>query len=127
MAASAVAVSPGALDGGLFPLQTAQAAAANGTAIDVRGLKSLTVEISGAYTNITANFEGSIDPPGTANPTWNAVGLKTGADGAAATTATTNGLYKLPADGPALAQFRVRTTIGVATGSMTARAWTHPR
>lgn len=100
-------------------IQNAQAAAGNGTPIDVTGMQALMVEISGTYTNITANFEGSID----GGVTWNVLALlqlaATARTYVAAATAV--GLYFL-AECKALTHFRARTTIGAATGSMTVKA-----
>lgn len=123
-----VQVAPGGLDAALETPQNAQAGNANGAAIDVRGHKTLIVEVTGTGFTGTVNFEGSIDPPlpsGPASPTWWAVGLKTVADGAAVTTATATGQFKMPAD-LQLAQFRARTS-GVTGGTVTVRTWKHPR
>jgi hypothetical protein len=112
-------------DGITERIQNAQGAAGNGNgadadangAINMRGAHQLAVAISGTYTGITANFEGAITKA-PVNADFFPVGLKTGADGAAATTATAAGLYKLPLDGPPLTAFRARTTVAAPTGGM---------
>lgn len=96
-------------------LQSAAAATGNGTAVDLGGQKSLTVEVTGTFVG-TITFEGTID-----DTSWFAVGLKTAADGAAVTTATAPGAFKLPADGPALSQFRARVS-AYTSGAITAKA-----
>lgn len=96
-------------------LQNAQTGAANGAAIDLDGARALSVQITGTFTGITANFEGSLD-----GATYAAVGLKPAStNGTAAATATAAGLYTLPLDTPPLRYFRARTTVATPTGSMT--------
>lgn len=101
-------------------LQNAQAAAGDGTAIDMTGISALTVAVSGTYTGITANFEASLE----ANPAagdWFAYALVNSA-GARATTATATGLYNLPADAAVVKRFRARTTVATPTGAMTIKS-----
>lgn len=100
-------------------MQAAQAGAANGTSLDATDAEQVIVEISGTYTNITANFEGSID----GGTTWNAVTLATLASVTRArlAAATAVGLY-LMENAAGLTHFRARTTIGAATGSITVKA-----
>jgi|1185.fasta_scaffold156151_3 hypothetical protein len=100
-------------------LQNAMAAAANGIMIDITDSQSAIVEVSGTYTGITANFEGSID----AGLTWYPVSLTvlSNPSGVRASTAATNGLYFLEYARPMNA-FRARTTVATPTGSMTVRA-----
>lgn len=105
--------------GALTTLQNAQAGAANGTALDITDAASVIVEISGTYTNITANFEASID----GGTTWNSVSLATlsSTTRARLAAATAAGLYLLENAG-GLTSFRARTTVSGPTGSMTVRA-----
>lgn len=107
--------------GSLATLQNAQAGAANGTALDCEEAVALLVEVSGTYTGITANFEGSVD----AGATWWTVSLAAlnSTTRARSLTATANGLYLLEDIG-ALSQFRARTTVATPTGSMTVKART---
>jgi len=100
-------------------LQNAVVIAANGASLDVRSGTTLMVEISGTYTNVTANFEASID----GGTTWWAVALATlnSTTLVRTLTAATNGLYRLE-DCGGLTHFRARTTIGAATGTMTVKA-----
>jgi hypothetical protein len=89
------------------PLEVLQAAAVaigNGTAIDVRGVDVLAVDIT------TVTFEGSLDSTTGSDGNFFAVGLKTMADGAAVTSATAAGAFKLPIDAGALAYFRARVS-----------------
>jgi hypothetical protein len=88
----------------LETLQDAAVATGVGTAINMKGYNGLTVRVAG-ITTATVTFEGTID-----DTNWFVVGLKTAADGVAATTATANGVFKLPADGPVLSQFRANIT-----------------
>lgn len=108
-------------DSVLEPLQTAQAGAANGTPIDLKGYRSATLQVSGAFTGITANFEGTVD-----DATWFAVGLELATTGALATTAAAAGLYRVPST-LALSQLRARTTVATPTGSMTVVGRKQPR
>jgi hypothetical protein len=96
-------------------LQNAAVATGAGTAIQMQGVNFLTVFITG-ITTATVSFEGTID-----GTNWFAVGLKTAADGVAVTSATANGAFKLPADGPILRQFRANITAWTA-GTITVRA-----
>lgn len=102
--------------GTLTTLQNAQAGAANGTALDVTDATEVWFEISGTFTNITANFEAAIDGGTVFSP----VAVMTPA-GTRASTATAAGLYSL-ADGASITTVRVRTTVATPTGSMTVRA-----
>jgi hypothetical protein len=105
--------------GAVATLQNAVATAVNGTALDITDAASVIVEISGTYTNITANFEASID----GGTTWFGVSLATlsSTTRARLAAATAVGLYLLENAG-GLNSFRARTTIGAATGTMTVRA-----
>lgn len=105
--------------GVLTALQTAAATAINGVALDITDATSVIVEVSGTYTNITANCEASID----GGTTWGSVTLATLSSVTRARLAAliANGLYLLEnADG--LTTFRARTTIGAVTGTMTVKA-----
>lgn len=105
--------------GTLTTLQAAQASAADGTALDITDATAVLVEITGTYTNITANFEVSAD----GGTTWHAVSLAT----LSSTTlsrvaaATAVGLYRLEHAGGAN-RLRARTTVASPTGSMTVKA-----
>ena len=105
--------------GTITTIQNAQAGAANGTIIDIIDATSLVIEISGTYTNITANFEASID----GGTTWFSVSLIQMASLTLArlAAATAIGLYFLE-NTEGLNAFRARTTVASPTGSMTVRA-----
>jgi hypothetical protein len=103
----------------LTTLQNAQAGAANGVAMDISEARAVIVEISGTYTGITANFEGSID----GGTTWFNVSL---AQLASLTlvrlaAATAAGFYFLE-NASGMNAFRARTTVATPTGAMTVRA-----
>ncbi len=95
--------------------QSAAAATGVGTAVVMAGFDRLTVQVAGTFVG-TVSFEGTID-----DATWFAVGLKTAADGAAVTSATAAGAFKLPVDGPCLSQFRANVT-AYTSGSITVRS-----
>lgn len=105
--------------GTLTILQSAQTAAANGVALDITDAAGVIVEISGTYTNMTANFEASID----GGTTWFGVSLATlsSTTRARLAAAAAAGLYLLENAG-GLTSFRARTTVASPTGSMTVRA-----
>lgn len=102
----------------LTTLQAAVAIAANGTALDITDASKVVVEVSGTYTNITANFEASVD-----GTNFHSVSLATLSSTTLArlAAATAVGLYLLENAG-GLTRFRARTTIGAATGTMTVKA-----
>lgn len=100
-------------------LQSAVSATGNGTVIEMEGYSKLAVQVTGTFTG-TVTFEGTLD-----DSNWVAVGLKTAADGAAVTSTTGTGLWKLPADGPILSQFRARVTWTSGT-SVTVTSLKHP-
>lgn len=103
-------------DGGLLEtLQSAAAATGVGAAADMKGQRRLSVHVTGTFVG-TVSFEGTID-----DTNWFAVGLKTAADGAAVTSATAIGAFKLPADGPCLSQFRANVT-AYTSGAITVRS-----
>lgn len=104
--------------GAIVALQAAQAAAANGSVLDITDASTVVVEVSGTYTAITANFEASID----AGTTWFGVSLATLASTTQArvAAATATGLYRLE-NANGLNAFRARTTVSSPTGSMTVR------
>src|SRR5678816_83811 len=104
--------------GALTTLQNAVAAAANGAALPVSEAAQVLAEISGTYTNITVNWEGSAD--GTNFFAIQAMPLATRTFAA---TATATGLYLIP-DAGGLVSVRARTTIGSVTGTMTVKART---
>ena len=99
----------------LETLQNAAVATGVGTPADIKGHGRLTVHVTGTFVG-TVTFEGTID-----DSNWFAVGLKTAADGAAVTSATAAGAFKLPADGPVLSQFRANIT-AYTSGSITAKS-----
>lgn len=103
----------------LTTLQNAAAGAANGTALDITDAAQVVVEVSGTFTNITANFEASID----GGLTWNSVSLRqmSSTTSARLAAATAAGLYLLE-NANGLTSFRARTTVSSPTGSMTVRA-----
>ncbi len=105
--------------GAVTTLQNAQAGAANGIALDIADALSVVVEITGTFTGITANFEGSID----GGTTWHLVSLATlsSTTRARVTGGTATGLYLLENAG-GFNSFRARTTVATPTGSMTVRA-----
>jgi hypothetical protein len=105
--------------GALTTLQNAQAGAANGLAFDISNAMRLTVEVSGTFSGITANFEASVD----GGTTWNLVALESrGVVPIVNTlTAIAAGLYVL-VDARGVNRFRARTTVSAPTGSMTVKA-----
>jgi hypothetical protein len=96
-------------------LQNAAVATGPGTAISMQGVRSLTLRVAG-ITTATVSFEGTID-----GTNWFPVGLKTAADGVAVTSATADGAFKLPIDGPILRQFRANITAWTS-GAITVRS-----
>lgn len=105
--------------GTVTDLQTAAATAINGVALDITDAVQVLVQVSGTYTNITANCEASID----GGTSYSSVTLATLSSVTRARLAAliANGLYLLEnADG--LTHFRARTTIGAVTGTMTVKA-----
>lgn len=112
-------VVPAAADSVLTTLQAAAAAVADGTAVNLKGYKGLTVELTGTFV-ATVTFEATID-----DASWFAVGLKTAADGAAVTSATAPGAWKLPQD-VALSQFRARVS-AFTSGTVTVKGRRHAR
>lgn len=86
-------------------LQNAVSATGNGTPIDMRGVRFLTLDIAGTFT-ATVTFEGSID----GGVTWFGVGLAKVTDGTYALTATAVGNFVSPPALPALTDFRARVT-----------------
>lgn len=104
--------------GAVTTLQSAQAGAADGTPLTITDAAAVIVEIAGTYTNITANFEASID-----GSAWFAVSLATLASTTRAriAAATAVGLYLLE-NANGLVGFRARTTVADPTGTMTVRA-----
>jgi hypothetical protein len=112
---SGIGVHPDLVNGTEEVLQGAAVAAGVGTAISMQGVRSLTLFIVG-ITVATVSFQGTID-----GTNWFAVGLKTAADGAAVTSATADGAFKLPIDGPILRQFRANIT-AYTSGTITVRS-----
>lgn len=102
--------------GELTTLQAAATGAANGTALDVTNAVGAVFEVSGTYTNLTVNWEASVD-----GSTWWSVGVGPLTTRTLATTATTTGLYLL-ANVAGLTSVRARITAAGPTGSMTVKA-----
>lgn len=103
--------------GELKTLQDAATGAANGTALDMTDAVGALFEVTGAFTNLTVNWEGSVD-----GATWHtlAVAALSSTTRARATTATATGLYLLES-APGLSRVRARVTAGAATGSITVK------
>lgn len=101
--------------GQLETLQNAAAATGVGTAIDLKGRDKFTLHVTGTFVG-TVSFEGTID-----DSNFFPVGLKTAADGAAVTSATAAGAFKLPIDGPMLSQFRANIT-AYTSGAITVKS-----
>lgn len=103
----------------LTTLQNAAAAVGDGTLLNMKAFKGLLIEITGTFT-ATVTFEATID-----DTNWFAVGLKTAADGAAVTSATAPGAFKLPND-VTISQFRARIS-AFTLGAVTVKARRMPR
>lgn len=105
--------------GSLTTLQSAQTAAANGTALDITDASRVVAQVSGTYTDITANFEASVD----GGTSYASVSLATMSSTTLArvAAATAVGLYLLENAG-GLTHFRARTTVASPTGTMTVKA-----
>lgn len=116
----AVTIAPADGESILETLQSAAGATGNGTAINVKGYRSVVLEVSGTFV-ATVTFEGTID-----DSSWFAIGLKTAADATAVTTATAAGAFKLPADLTALSQIRARVS-AFTSGTVTVKSRKHPR
>jgi hypothetical protein len=104
--------------GELKTLQAAAAGAANGTALALDDAVGALFEVSGTFTNLTVNWEASID--GGATYSVVAVASLASTTRARATTATATGLYLLES-APGLTHVRARVTAGAATGSITVK------
>jgi len=102
--------------GELVTLQAAATGAANGTALDVTNAVGAVFEVSGTYTNLTVNWEASVD----GGTTWWGVGVGPLTTRTRAATATATGLYLLD-NVAGLTHARARITAGAATGSMTVK------
>lgn len=102
--------------GELVTLQAAATGAANGTALDVTNAVGAVFEVSGTFTNLTVNWEASVD----GGTTWWGVGVGPLTTRTLATTTTATGLYLL-ANVAGLTHVRARITAGAATGSMTVK------
>ena len=100
-------------------LQNAQAGAANGTTMNISTAEEVVVEVSGTYTGITCNFEGSID----GGATWFPVALLSIGVVPVVNVllATAVGFYRLD-HARGINAFRARTTVSAPTGSMTVKA-----
>lgn len=102
--------------GALTTLQSAATGAADGTALDVTNAVGAVFEVSGTYTNLTVNWEGSVD-----GTNYWSIGVAPLTTKTLATTATATGLYQL-ANVAGLTHARARITAGAATGSITVKA-----
>ena len=99
--------------GALEVLQNAAAATGNGTAVALAGYDKFAIEVTGTFVG-TVTFEGTID-----DTSYFAVGMKTAADGAAVTSATAAGAFKMPSD-TVLSQFRARVS-AFTSGTITVK------
>jgi len=100
----------------LTTLQAAVAATGNGIEVDMRQVGLMFVEISGTFVG-TVTFEGTVD-----GTNFFAIGLKTAADGAAVTSATAPGQWKMISD-TVLRSFRARVS-AYTSGNITVKALT---
>jgi hypothetical protein len=100
-------------------LQNAAGGTANGSSLDVAGLSSCVIQLSGTFV-ATVTFEGTVD-----GTNWIAMQFIPLSTGTAATTATTTGLYAANVAG--LTQVRARvsaytsgniTATGIASGAV---------
>jgi len=98
----------------LTTLQAAAAGTGNGIVLDTRQVNQMFVEISGTFVG-TVTFEASVD-----GTNFFAIGLKTAADGAAVTSATAPGQWKMIAD-TVIASFRARVS-AFTSGTITVKA-----
>ena len=103
--------------GELVTLQNAAAGAANGAALDVTNAVGVIFEVSGTFTNLTVNWEGSVD----GGATYWSLGVAPLTTKTLATTATATGLYQL-VNVAGLTHVRTRITAAGPTGSMTVKA-----
>jgi hypothetical protein len=97
-------------------LLAAVAATGAGTPINMVGYTYLGINISGTFVG-TVQFEASVDN----GATYFVVGMKTMADGAAVTTTTAVGAFKLPIDA-ACDHFRCNVT-AYTSGTITAKSY----
>ena len=106
--------------GALTTLQNNVSTAVNGIVLDIGNAIEVTVEVSGTFTGITANFECSVD----GGITWHPASLIQMSSIPGITrviTAGTTGIYHLE-NAQGLNRFRARTTIATPTGGMTVKA-----
>lgn len=103
--------------GQVVVLQDAATGAADGAALDVTNAVGVLFEVSGTFTNLTVNWEASLD----GGATWWSVGVAPLTTKTLAATATATGLYLL-ANVAGLTNVRTRITAGAATGSLTVKA-----
>jgi hypothetical protein len=106
--------------GPIIVLQPGASGASNGVAIDITDAASAAVEVSGTFTGLTVNFEGSIDN----GATWYIVSLieLLTMPQTRVTTTTKAGMYFLEYARP-LNALRARiTTLAVPTGAVVVRA-----
>ena len=103
--------------GELATIQNGATGAANGTALEMTNAVGAVFEISGTFTNLTANWEASVD----GGATWWSVGAVPLTTRSRAATATATGLYLLD-NVAGLTHVRARITAAGPTGSMTVRA-----
>lgn len=102
--------------GQLTTLQDAATGAADGTALDVTNAVGVVFEVSGTYTNLTVNWEASVD-----STDYYSIGVYPLTTRTFAATATATGLYLFP-NVAGLTRVRARITAGAATGSITVKA-----
>lgn len=112
-------VKPATTDSVQELLQNAAAATGVGVAINLKGYRSATLDITGTFV-ATITFEGTID-----DTNWFVLALTPSTRAAAASTATTVGAWLLPQD-VALSQLRARVS-AFTSGTITVRSRKHPR
>jgi hypothetical protein len=119
-----VEFKPSDADATLTTLQNAVNTAVNGTTINLKGIKSLVVEVTGSFTGMTANFEVTID-----DSSWVPVGFVPVSNpaGSYVTTATAPGMFTIPNMPAAYSQFRCRTTVSAPTNTMTVKTRVYSR
>lgn len=115
-----VEAKPVDADSVLTTLQNAAAALGNGTAINLKGYRGLTLEVTGTFV-ATVTFEATID-----DTSWFALGLGAAGTGTIASTATAAGAFSLPAGWPAVSQVRAQVS-AYTSGNVTVKARQQPR
>lgn len=114
-----VEMDPATADSILETMQNAVAATGNGTAINLKGFRAQTIEVTGTFV-ATVTFEGTID-----DTSFFAVALTPVTQGVPVSTATAPAAFKLPRD-VALSQIRARVS-AFTSGTVTVKSRKHPR